>query len=124
MTQNLLLLSATVLLLGGLPAYGQPMTTCETLHGPIPVGETFASGPEPGTIVGETARSRVNVRTGPGSEYDANAYGLVGDEIEVMGRAFSDRCDTWVQVQFPSSGQTGWIHSDFILIDYSRDWWD
>ena len=123
MAQNLLL-STIALLLAGLPAYGQPVTTCETLNGPIQVGETFTSGPEPATIVGETARSRVNVRTGPGTEYKANAYSLVGDEIQVIGRAFSDRCDTWVLVQFPGSGHVGWIHSNFILIDYSRDWWD
>ncbi|MBE9137357.1 hypothetical protein IQ254_09070 [Nodosilinea sp. LEGE 07088] len=56
--------------------------------------------------------------------YDASAYGLVGDAIQVVGQAFSNRCDTWARVEFPDSGHIGWVHSESVLIDYSRDWWD
>ncbi|WP_396798601.1 SH3 domain-containing protein [Microcoleus sp. FACHB-1515] len=66
----------------------------------------------------------MNVRTGPGTEYAATAYGLVGDRIQVIGQAFSRNCETWIQVRFPVSGHIGWVRADFIDLRYARGWWN
>lgn len=119
-----LLLPIPILLAISLPAKGQPVLTCETIDNYIPVEKTFSVDYEPGYITGDEPGSRVNVRTGPGANYEATAYGLVGDAVQVVGQAFSRDCNTWVQVRFPISGHIGWIHSDFISLHYGRGWWD
>ena len=103
-----LLLSATILLsLLTSSAHGQTVQTCQVLDDYIPVGRRFEVDPEPAYITGDTAGSRVNVRTGPGSEHEAPAYGLVGDSVQVIGQAFSSNCETWIQVRFPISRHVG-----------------
>ncbi|NJL21175.1 MAG: SH3 domain-containing protein [Leptolyngbyaceae cyanobacterium SM1_3_5] len=106
------------------PSNGQPVATCEVFDDYIPVGRVFPVEAEPGNIAGGTVGSRVNVRTGPGTEYAATAYGLVGDRIQVIGQAFSRSCDTWIQVRFSVSGHVGWVRADFIDLFYGRGWWD
>ncbi len=119
------ILSATIFLLIVAPsAKSQTVPTCPVIDDYIPVGRPFAVDPEPGYITGETSGSRVNVRTGPGAEYDAPAYGLVGDAVQVTGQAFSTECETWIRVRFPNSGHTGWLHSNYIELYYGRGWWD
>lgn len=118
-----LLLSTAITLALAQPTYSQAVMTCEVVGDYIPVGQTFSVEAEPAYIDGSTPGSRVNVRTGPGAEYDANAYGLVGDAVQVIGQAFSTTCDTWVQVRFPISGHIGWVRSDFIRLHYQRGWW-
>lgn len=108
-----------------IPAKAEPIEACEVIDAYIPVGEEFLyPEPEPAYIDGEELGSRVNVRTGPGGEYDANAYGLVGEYIEIIGQAFSSECDTWIKVRFPVSEFEGWIHAEFIGLNYGRGWWD
>ncbi|MBE9079222.1 SH3 domain-containing protein [Romeria aff. gracilis LEGE 07310] len=79
----------------------------------LPVGEGYSLGeePEPATIAGRIPGSRVNVRTGPGEEYDAPAHGLVGDRVAALEFAFSSKCETWFKVRFPESDHIGWVHS-------------
>jgi SH3-like domain-containing protein len=90
----------------------------------VPVEQNLSFEPEPAYITGNQQGSRVNVRTGPGARFDANAYGLVGDAVQVIGQAFSNDCETWFRVRFPISGHIGWIHGDFIRHHYARGWWD
>ncbi|MGD1942329.1 MAG: SH3 domain-containing protein [Leptolyngbyaceae cyanobacterium] len=124
--KTLLIATATLFSLA-VPAHSQTVLTCpvyayETY---IPVEEVYSyDDPEPAFIDGETEGSRVNVRTGPGLDYEATAYGLVGEDVEIIGQAFSRECETWIQVQFPSSEHVGWVHNDFIGLDYARGWWD
>jgi hypothetical protein len=87
--------------------------TCQVIDYYIPIGQTFPVDNDPAYIDGDTPGSRVNVRTEPGSEFEADAYGLVGDAVQVIGQAFSTNCETWVKVRFPISGHVGWIRSDF-----------
>lgn len=120
-----ILVSTTLLLsLLATSVRAQTVATCRVLDDYIPVGQRFPTGSEPGWIKGNTPGSQVNVRTGPGSEFEADAYGLVGDSIQVTGQAFSAQCETWFQVRFPISGHIGWIHGDFIELYYGRGWWD
>lgn len=109
-----LLFSVAVLLSLTIPVHSQTVSTCQVIDDFIPAGERYSTEPEPGYISGEIPGSKVNIRTGPGSEYEAETYGLVGDAIEVVGQAFSTECETWIQVRFPVSGHIGWIHSTFL----------
>lgn len=92
---------------------------------PIESGTTFElDPPEPGWIDGEEAGSRVNIRSGPGTEYESTGYGLVGNYIDIIGQGLSESCETWALVRFPISEHEGWIHSQFIDATYARGWWD
>jgi SH3-like domain-containing protein len=112
-------------LLAAIPttAVAQTTETCRVIDDYIPVGVEYRIEPEPAFIKGDSPGSRVNVRVGPGSEFTADAYGLVGDYVQVIGQAFSSECETWIKVRFPNSGHEGWIRSDFIGLHYGRGWW-
>ncbi|MEM6716396.1 MAG: SH3 domain-containing protein [Cyanobacteria bacterium P01_F01_bin.56] len=120
----LLIATATLVSLAA-PAHSQTGLTCLVYgEADIPVEEVFSyDDPEPAFIDGEIEGSRVNVRTGPGLDYEATAYGLVGEAVEIIGQAFSRECETWIQVQFPDSEHVGWIHKDFIGPKDGRGWW-
>jgi len=129
MKNTLISLSAclsTVCLSTMAPAYSQTVLTCPvySMDTHIPVEQNQPVEPEPAYITGNQQGSRVNVRTGPGTRFDANGYGLVGDAVQVTGQAFSNNCETWFRVRFPMSGHTGWIHGNFIELHYARGWWD
>jgi hypothetical protein len=120
------ILTITIALSLNYPAYSQgAVMSCEMqpFDEYIPVGKTFPVNPEPAHIDGSNPGSRVNVRTGPGMEYEISTYGLVENSVEVIGQAFSTTCETWVQVRLPRSENIGWIRSDFIRLYYQRGWW-
>ncbi|WOD41561.1 SH3 domain-containing protein [Nodosilinea sp. E11] len=68
----------------------------------------------------ENTASRINVRSGPGLNYTAQHYGLVGDEVTCLAAApGEDSSDQlWYQVKFDqgqySSEAEGWIRGDLI----------
>lgn len=106
-------------------ANAQTAPACPVVDGSVPAGvEYLYPESEPGHIDGEEPGSRVNVRVGPGLDYTASAYGLVGDYVDVIGQAFSTECETWLKVRFPISGQEGWIHGQFVSLAYARGLWD
>jgi len=109
------------------PAYGEAVMSCYVAGDDtyIPVEQNYPlDDPEPAHIDGETPGSEVNVRSGPGIDYEVTAYGLVGDAVQVIGQAFSTDCETWIQVRFPVSEHIGWIHANYIQLHYGRGWWD
>lgn len=69
-----------------------------------------------GSIKGTTPGSKVNVRPAPDLSTTSGSYGLVGDEIEVMGEAIAVGCDRWFHVHFPQSGHRGYVSADFVAI--------
>ncbi|MEL6399128.1 MAG: SH3 domain-containing protein [Cyanobacteria bacterium J06626_4] len=123
--KKILIATATLFSLAA-PAHSQPVLTCPVYADDtdIPAEEVFSyDEPEPAFIDGETVGSRVNVRTGPGLDYEVTAYGLVGEDVELIGQAFSRECETWIQVKFPVSEQVGWVHKDFIGPKRGTSWW-
>ncbi len=70
--------------------------------------------------------ARINVRSGPGTQYSSPHYGVAGDRVVVLrgnsvdgnvdGFAIArDRNgDQWVKVKFPKSGAQGWIRRDLL----------
>ncbi|MEW5861183.1 MAG: SH3 domain-containing protein [Cyanobacteriota bacterium] len=77
-----------------------------------------------GTLIGKTPGSRINLRSGPGTNYQQEGYGLVGDRVHILrypGGTAQDlligedsQGSSWYSVGFPESGATGWVREDFI----------
>lgn len=92
----------------------------------IEVGRRYPVGrnPESAYIQGNTVGSRVNVRTGPGLQYNTNGYGLVGEDITALDMALDSNCDVWLRVRFPASGREAWIHQNYFSFYYGRGFFD
>lgn len=60
--------------------------------------------------------SRINVRTGPGTQYYARHYGLPGDRVIILNHAYSNDGYRWWYLKFNESGAKGWIREDFVAI--------
>lgn len=64
--------------------------------------------------------SQVNVRTGPGTRYRTQHYGLAGDRVAILDSAF-ETCDSplscrqWHRVRFVQSGAVGWVRGDVLV---------
>ena len=60
--------------------------------------------------------SQINVRSGPGTDYVAQHYGLSGDRVFVLNEARGNDGYRWWYLQFKESGAKGWIREDFVAI--------
>jgi hypothetical protein len=60
--------------------------------------------------------NHLNVRSGPGMEYDPFAYLSRSDEVTMLAR---DRTTSWIQVRL-ANGETGWVGSGFLLTIYPK----
>ena len=86
---------------------------------PVSAGERFDLEPSPSYIDGENPGSRVNVRTGPGTEYSTKGiYGLVGEDVTSIGFGYDRNCQLWFKVRFPTSQHEGWMHGDYVEAYY------
>lgn len=85
-------------------------------YGSAPVQEY---GQRVGTLYAHDRGSQINVRSEPTIYSYAQAYGLAGDQVEIL-QCVEDG-DTpgsslnWCEVQFIESGAMGWVRSDFII---------
>jgi SH3-like domain-containing protein len=72
-----------------------------------------------GTLTAHSNGSQINVRSQPTAQSRAVAYGLAGDQVNIL-ECVLDTDTTgstlnWCKVQFLVSGATGWVRSDFIV---------
>ncbi|MGG6269766.1 protein kinase domain-containing protein [Leptolyngbya sp. AN03gr2] len=72
-----------------------------------------AEFPRSAQITGQTAGSRVNLRSAPSTSASSPSYGLVGDQVVALQQARGDDGRIWYFVEFPSKA-TGWVREDFI----------
>ena len=85
---------------------------------PIPTGTPAQATPEPTgkvVITVNTFNSRLNVRSGPGLEFDIVAKAVAGVTFNGLGRT---ETSDWIQVaiaDLPSG--VGWLSADFIIAD-------
>ena len=80
-------------------------------------------------LTGQTPGARINLRSGAGTNYQQNGYGVVGDTVHILRKsggtpqdlaATKDRQGlTWYRVGFPKSGARGWVRQDFITPECS-----
>lgn len=78
-------------------------------------------------LTGETPGSQINLRSGPGTDYQQKGYGLVGDRVRILRSPGGNSQDlligedsqgfSWYAVGFPESGATGWVRKDFISLE-------
>ncbi|MCT7987163.1 SH3 domain-containing protein [Laspinema olomoucense] len=66
-----------------------------------------------------TQGSQINIRSGPGIEYSALHYGVVGDRVEILDSQRENSSDiysrSWHRVRFVESGAVGWVRGDFLI---------
>lgn len=58
--------------------------------------------------------SRVNLRSQPTTQSEAQGYGLGGDQITLLRLAEGEGGFSWYYVKFAQSGAEGWVRGDFI----------
>jgi len=79
------------------------------------------------TLIGQTPGARINLRSGPGTNYQQKGYGLVGDSVHILKKPGGTPRDkaiatdrqgaTWYKVGFPKSGVRGWVRQDFMTFE-------
>ena len=92
-----------------------PVTAPATAQPTIQRGECSS------LIIGQEQGSRVNMRSGPGIDFDNPAHVLVGqvvnELIDSTGRPIrrqDNRGNTWQLVEYSPSRARGWIRADFL----------
>ncbi len=78
----------------------------------------LAQLPEMGLLTANPG-SQINIRSGPGIEYSALHYGVVGDRVEILDSQHENSSDPygrrWHRVRFVESRAVGWVRGDFLL---------
>ncbi len=77
----------------------------------LPAISILSSG-ESGGGMYEATGSAVNIRSGPGMEYDAFSRALQGETLESTGNVSSD--GAWIEVICPENGEHGWSSADYL----------
>ena len=72
--------------------------------------ETVRAEPEPQTDIREVTASRVNVRTGPSTNFDVLTKVKRGQKVEVLG----DNGDGWLRLRLLPEDRVGWIAARLI----------
>ena len=68
--------------------------------------------PPPSEVAQLTATANVNIRKGPGTNYDILGVLLLGQQAEITGR---NADGTWWQIKFPAgSGGVGWVSAAYV----------
>lgn len=110
--QNILIaiVSSITPLITILPAFTLPATSQQIIQ-----GECSA------VVIGQERGARVNMRSGPGIDFDNPAYVLVGqvvnELIDATGRSIrrqDNQRNTWQFVEYSPSRIRGWIRTDFL----------
>lgn len=76
------------------------------------------------TLTARDSGAQINLRSGPGTNYQQQGYGLVGDRVHILREPGGSAQDlavaedrqgaSWYRVGFPRSGARGWIIADFL----------
>ena len=63
--------------------------------------------------------SRINIRRGPGTDFNSVHYGLAGDRVTILESALANSSDPmsprWYRVRFQQSRAEGWVRGDFLI---------
>lgn len=93
------------------PAPGAPVTPVGATVTPVLPRPTPTLIPPPSDVAQLTATTNLNVRGGPGTQYEILGVLLYGQQAEIIGRN-SDA--TWWQIKFPGASQgMGWVAAAF-----------
>jgi PKD repeat protein len=94
------------------PVDGPPITPIP-IGGVIPIEPTATPLPPPPSVAQLTVTAQaLNVRTGPGTNYDIVGVLLIGQQVEITGRNAEA---TWWQVKFVAApGGVGWVSAAYV----------
>ncbi|MCT7967064.1 SH3 domain-containing protein [Laspinema sp. D1] len=91
-----------------------PSSSLPSSHLPSSVAQSAEMG-----VLTTTQGSQINIRSGPGIEYSALHYGVVGDRVQILDSQRENSSDIysrrWHQVRFVESGAVGWVRGDFLI---------
>ena len=108
----------------GLPAAPGTETSGEpaTAAAPVPTAEAPAESPAPATDPNAITASvtvtnaRLNIRSGPGTDFTVLGKAETGDVFEVSGR---DAAATWIELVTPGLGDGfGWVSAEFVTLSH------
>jgi uncharacterized protein YgiM (DUF1202 family) len=108
----IVLVSSIAPLLTILPTLTPPATAQEEVS--IRNGECYSR------VIGEEQGSQINMRSGPGTDFEIRGYVLVGQIVNNLTGPASrivrqdNQGNTWRQVEYLPSRTRGWIRTDFL----------
>lgn len=98
-----------------------PLVTLMPQLTPIANAQSVVRGSCNSDIVGQERGSRVNMRSGPGLEFDIVGYVLVGQRVNRLryeagaaARESDGEAVWWHYVEYIPSGTRGWILTSFV----------
>lgn len=98
-----------------------PLITLVPQFTSIANAQSFVRGGCNAAIVGSETGSRINMRSGPGVEFDLVGYVLVGQQVNRLrydgGAGVIERDNQgirWSYVEYIPSQTRGWIREDFL----------
>lgn len=65
--------------------------------------------------------SRINVRSGPGTNFSVKHYGLSGDAVTGLNQRPGKDGYEWFFIEFNQSGAQGWVREDLLVRDKSYE---
>jgi serine/threonine protein kinase/formylglycine-generating enzyme required for sulfatase activity len=92
------------------PPTSTPMSPTDTPLPPTPVPPTDTPTPK---LVAVVQAEAMNVRGGPGTEYDVLGQVKQGDKLEILARTEGS---DWLQVRL-SDGKKGWVSAELLEVD-------
>ncbi len=79
--------------------------------GEIPTVTSTSVGP---TVIVSPENEQINVRSGPGTEYDKVGVLISGQEVPAIGRSAQG---LWIQIVYPGvPGSTAWVYSFLVSV--------
>ncbi len=76
----------------------------------------IASSRQEGILTTNDSQDKINLYTEPTLRSRITGYGVAGDRVEIINQVRSREGFTWYEIKFPSSGEVGWVRSDFIRV--------
>lgn len=75
---------------------------------------TVTSTPLGPTVIVNSDQEQINVRNGPGTEYDKVGILIAGQEVAAIGRSAQG---LWIQIIYPGVGEgTAWVYSFLVSV--------
>ena len=100
----------------------QPLTQSEVLSESVQVAPAAAAAPAPAAVISATltiASDLVNVRSGPGTEYELVGAAATGESFAVVAK---DAAGDWWEICCVG-GQNGWVFGELATVQILKMWW-
>jgi hypothetical protein len=111
--QVMVILVLPVLLLGGMATFSRVQAAASTPTVFVPSVTSTLSGPMV-TVRADADVTQINVRSGPGTEYERVGVLLASQSAPAKGRSEGGK---WIMIEYPGvpSG-TGWVYSSYVNV--------